>query len=89
MFVNKKQIRQVLNLCVFNPKDAGFLKPLVETIQDNPDYALLRAKELIGEYQHFGKLNRLFVAMVTIAIYIANHKDFKDGTENGPIQPKT
>lgn len=84
MSVNKSQVRKVLSNCVFNPREPGFLKPIVDTVNEHPGYALMRAKELISEYQGVGNLEKIELAIQLLALYKAGYNGPTE--EDGPIQ---
>ena len=69
---------------MINPRDPGLMKPVVESVVESPDYALVKAIELIREYRVNKKYTNLFMAITLLGLFLA-----LAGAMNGPVQAKS
>lgn len=70
MKINKRNIKQLLQMCAFDPNKDGLLKIISESIEETPDYGVMRAIELLTEYRQIGNPEELFLAIQLIILAI-------------------
>lgn len=51
MHVSLTKIKKVLSDCAFDPRKDSLMRPVVENVANYPDYAVMKAIELLREHQ--------------------------------------
>lgn len=51
--VSLTKIRNILKDCVFDPKKASTMQPVIELIIENPDYAINKAIEMLKSIKYY------------------------------------
>lgn len=51
MLISLTKIKKTLNNCAFDPRKNVLMRPVVENVENYPDYAIMKAIELLREHQ--------------------------------------
>jgi hypothetical protein len=81
MPVKSKDIKRALADFSYDPIDDRFMLPVIETIEFDPNYAVLKAKELLAEFLLTGAEDKVYLAVQVLAT--------RKAILDGPIQNKT